>query len=162
MVSTDEVWRLLEEIPDPEIPVISIVDLGIAREVNVSDAGVEVCITPTYSGCPAMHAIEKDIVRKLTEEGLENVSVRLVYSPVWTTDWITEAAKERLRQYGIAPPEKRSSDKAMLMGRTPRVVACPRCGAKETTLVSEFGSTACKALYRCTSCKEPFDHFKCH
>ncbi|MBL7949672.1 MAG: 1,2-phenylacetyl-CoA epoxidase subunit PaaD [Bacteroidota bacterium] len=161
MVTTDQVWRILEEIPDPEIPVISIVDLGIAREVNIHDTGVEICITPTYSGCPAMHAIENDIVRKLTEEGIPNVRVRMVYSPVWTTDWITDAAKERLRQYGIAPPEKSTTNKGALLGKT-REVACPRCGAKHTSLVSEFGSTACKALYRCEVCKEPFDHFKCH
>lgn len=162
MTSAAEIHRLMETIPDPEIPVISIVELGIVRDVKIADNGkVTVCITPTYSGCPAMNAIEKDIRRTLIENGYTDVDVKLVYSPVWTTDWIPDEAKEKLRQYGIAPPAHSTSDKSVL-SLHPKAVACPRCGSLRTEMVSPFGSTACKALYKCNACLEPFDYFKCH
>jgi ring-1,2-phenylacetyl-CoA epoxidase subunit PaaD len=154
--------RILESIPDPEIPVISIVELGIVRDVRCEEDGkVTVDITPTYSGCPAMMAIEGDIRKALKENGFTEVQVRLVYSPVWTTDWIPDEAKEKLRKYGIAPPAHSTSDKSVL-SMHPRSVACPRCGSLKTAMVSPFGSTACKSLYKCEECLEPFDYFKCH
>ncbi len=159
---TAAIHTILERIPDPEIPVISIVELGIVRDVSKDETGrVTVSITPTYSGCPAMMAIEKDIKTTLMAEGYQDVVVKLVYSPVWTTDWIPEVAKEKLRQYGIAPPVESTSDKSVL-SLHPRTVPCPRCGSIQTTMVSAFGSTACKSLYKCLSCLEPFDYFKCH
>ncbi|HNP49110.1 MAG TPA: phenylacetate-CoA oxygenase subunit PaaJ [Bacteroidia bacterium] len=161
ILSKEYIETILNEIPDPEIPVISIVDLGIVRKVILEDSKVIVHITPTYSGCPAMMAIQKDIVSRLNKEGIEQVEVKLVVDEVWTTDWINEEARERLRQYGIAPPEKVSSDKNVLMGKS-KTVSCPRCGSEHTVLISQFGSTACKALYRCENCREPFDYFKCH
>jgi ring-1,2-phenylacetyl-CoA epoxidase subunit PaaD len=160
-LNEEEIWSILKEIPDPEIPVISIVDLGIARDVRIDHDKVIVDITPTYSGCPAMNAIEKDIIEKLKEAGVKKPEVKMVFSPVWTTDWLNDEAKEKLRKYGIAPPEKVSSDKSILSGK-PRIIACPRCGSENTMLISHFGSTACKALYKCEDCLEPFDYFKCH
>ncbi len=159
-IKKEDIWGILETIPDPEIPVINVVELGIARDVAIENGKVIITITPTYSGCPAMKAIEQDIAVVLKEKGYD-AEIRMTYSPAWTTDWLTEPAKEKLRVYGIAPPEKASSDKSILM-LNPRTIQCPRCGSKNTTLVSQFGSTACKALYRCDNCKEPFDYFKCH
>ncbi|HXC06009.1 MAG TPA: 1,2-phenylacetyl-CoA epoxidase subunit PaaD [Bacteroidia bacterium] len=156
----EEILKLLSVIPDPEIPVISIQELGILRDVHLKGEEVVVDITPTYSGCPAMKAIEQDIVALLHDQGIDQVKVNLVYAPAWTTDWITEAAKEKLRVYGIAPPEKTSVDKASLTGK-PKSLVCPHCGSKHVEMVSQFGSTACKALYKCLDCKEPFDYFKC-
>lgn len=152
---------LIKNIPDPEIPVITIADLGILRNVVFKDDAVDVFITPTYSGCPAMMAIEKQIIQVLNDEGFEKVKVQMVYSPVWTTDWLTAEAKEKLRVYGIAPPEISTSDKNAL-SLHPKKIKCPRCGSANSTRVSEFGSTACKALYKCNDCLEPFDYFKCH
>lgn len=154
------VWHSLEEIPDPEIPVLSIVDLGILRKVSVmeSDGGqqqVDVTITATYTGCPAMDMIAAEIRAKLHALGFQKINIIRSVSPAWTTAWMTEAGKEKLREYGIAPPDKRFSIPA-------DGVACPRCGSTHTALLSEFGSTACKALYRCEDCLEPFDYFKCH
>jgi ring-1,2-phenylacetyl-CoA epoxidase subunit PaaD len=159
MLSNSEIQTLLSAIPDPEIPVISIAELGILRSVNVEGSKVVVTITPTYSGCPAMRAIEDEIKEKLKSNGIENVEVKMVYSPVWTTDWLSEEAKEKLRVYGISPPGK-SNFKNPISGD--REVACPRCGSTDVKLVSLFGSTACKALYKCNKCLEPFDQFKCH
>jgi ring-1,2-phenylacetyl-CoA epoxidase subunit PaaD len=161
IITEDAVWTILKNIPDPEIPVISIVDLGIARKVEITGDKVIVSITPTYSGCPAMKAIENDILRELLAQGVANAEVKMIFSPIWTTDWLNEDARERLRQYGIAPPEKTSTDKSLLTGK-PKTIACPRCGSTKTKLVSQFGSTACKALYSCEDCLEPFDYFKCH
>ena len=158
--NSEMIWNLLSEIPDPEIPVISIADLGILRDVEVIGNKVIVSITPTYSGCPAMKAIETDIILKLKEKNFE-AEVKTVFSPVWTTDWLSEEAKEKLRVYGIAPPEKTSSDKNSL-SLQPRIIRCPRCNSANSELISQFGSTACKSLYRCLDCKEPFDYFKCH
>jgi ring-1,2-phenylacetyl-CoA epoxidase subunit PaaD len=153
---------IIASIPDPEIPVITIDELGILRDVVVGEDGtVIVRITPTYNGCPAMMAIENDIKSALKEHGIERVKVELVYHPVWTTDWIPDEAKEKLRAYGIAPPPVSTSDKSVL-SLHPKKVPCPRCGSTDTVVVSQFGSTACKALYKCESCLEPFDHFKCH
>ncbi len=158
--SIAEIKTILSVIPDPEIPVITIQDLGILREVRIEGDVVEVDITPTYSGCPAMKAISKDIVHVLNAAGIPQVVVKEIYQPVWTTDWLSDEAREKLRAYGIAPPEKSSSDKNAILGRS-KELACPHCGSRATELVSQFGSTACKSLYRCLSCLEPFDHFKC-
>lgn len=158
--SEKELFSFLNEIPDPEIPVISIVDLGVIRQINQQTNGVEVVITPTYSGCPAMKQMEDDIVSTLKQKGIENINIKTVYTPAWTTDWLSADAKERLRKYGIAPPQEATTDKSFLTGKT-KQIKCPRCGSLHTEMVSQFGSTACKALYRCKDCLEPFDYFKC-
>lgn len=156
-----QVWRVLARIPDPEIPVITITDLGIVRDVRLEGGAVEVSITPTYSGCPAMDMIERDVVSRLQEAGFSEVRVRTVLSPTWTTDWIGEEAKARLREYGIAPPARCTPGAdAQRIHLHARAVPCPRCGSAQTERVSEFGSTACKAHYRCLECFEPFDYFK--
>jgi ring-1,2-phenylacetyl-CoA epoxidase subunit PaaD len=160
MVTADKIYEILSEIPDPEIPVISIRELGILREVTVAEGKVRVIITPTYSGCPAMKVIEDDIRSRLATENIHDVEVELVYSPAWTTDWITDEAREKLRAYGIAPPLHTSVDKGTLTGKK-RELRCPVCNSTEVEMISQFGSTACKALYRCLSCREPFDYFKC-
>lgn len=150
----------LKEIPDPEIPVISIVDLGVIRSIHILPLGVEVVITPTYSGCPAMKQMEDDIVSTLKKMGVKEVYIKTVYTPAWTTDWLSADAKERLREYGIAPPQESTTDKSFITGKT-KQIKCPRCGSLHTEMVSQFGSTACKALYKCKDCLEPFDYFKC-
>ncbi len=160
VLNKEEIFKILSEIPDPEIPVINIGELGILRDVKLEDDLCTVVITPTYTGCPAMKVIEDDIKIKLKERGIEKVKVELVYSPAWTTDWINDVAKEKLRVYGIAPPDHSSVDKKVLLGKA-RELKCPLCGSKNTEMISQFGSTACKALYRCKYCKEPFDYFKC-
>lgn len=160
-ITTDEIWTILEEVTDPEIPVLTVNDLGIVRDVKIHEDGqVEVVITPTYSGCPAMNTIEINIRATLQEKGYDNVKVTTVLSPAWTTDWMTEAGKRKLKEYGIAPPVG-SVDKGALFGEE-KVVECPHCGSENTTMVSQFGSTACKSLYKCNDCLEPFDYFKCH
>jgi ring-1,2-phenylacetyl-CoA epoxidase subunit PaaD len=148
----------LQEVCDPEIPVLTIGDLGILRDVSVSGDTVDVTITPTYSGCPAMHMITLDIETALSRAGIK-ARVLTSLSPAWTTDWLTDAAREKLAAYGIAPPPHTSSRRALFGAPQP---ACPHCGSSDTELISEFGSTACKALHRCRSCREPFDAFKCH
>lgn len=145
------VWTLLETVVDPEIPVLTVADLGIIRDVHLIENGVEVVITPTYSGCPAMHMIEVQIMAALKEAGFEDVKIRTVLSPAWTTAWITEEGMAKLEKFGIAPPIKNQE-----------VPNCPQCGSAATKLLSQFGSTACKSLWQCQECKEPFDHFKCH
>lgn len=161
MTKEEHIYELLTEIPDPEIPVISITELGVIRNIKSSDAtSAEIDLTPTYSGCPAMKQIEDDIRKKLTENGFKQVKINTIYSPPWTTDWITEEAKEKLRIYGIAPPEHTTQDKSWITG-IEKIVMCPRCKSKHTKLISQFGSTACKALYQCQDCLEPFDYFKC-
>jgi ring-1,2-phenylacetyl-CoA epoxidase subunit PaaD len=155
IINTNSIWKILEEVPDPEIPVLSVLDLGVVRDVKIKDSEVEIFITPTYSGCPAMDAISMDIKLKLVEHGYKNFKVTQVLSPAWTTDWMTETGKEKLQAYGIAPP-KNSKD---LSDTNPD---CPQCKSDDTKLLSQFGSTACKALYQCNDCKEPFDYFKCH
>jgi ring-1,2-phenylacetyl-CoA epoxidase subunit PaaD len=152
-------WNAAAQVVDPEIPVLTIADLGVLREVTVSDGHVEVAITPTYSGCPAMNMIALEIELALAREGFPDAKVRTVLSPAWTTDWMTEDGRRKLRDYGIAPPQPGSGRRA-LFGE--QQVACPQCGSLDTEVLSEFGSTSCKALWRCTACKEPFDYFKCH
>jgi ring-1,2-phenylacetyl-CoA epoxidase subunit PaaD len=161
MGKKDEILNILESVTDPEIPVLTIGDMGIVRDVKWQDDGqLEVVITPTYTGCPAMHAIEINIRAVLQEHGYDDVKVTTVLSPAWTTDWLSEEGKRKLEEYGIAPPIG-SADKNSLMGEETKV-PCPRCGSKNTKMVSQFGSTACKALFQCRECLEPFDYFKCH
>lgn len=155
-----DAWEVLRGIPDPEIPVISIVDLGIVRAVSVTGSEVDIAITPTYSGCPAMHAIEEDIVARLQASGYTGVRVTRQLSPAWTTDWMAPDARERLREYGIVPPHAVGGVDARRIHLFSRSVACPRCGSENTELLSQFGSTACKSMYRCIDCREPFDYFK--
>ena len=151
-------WHVAASVPDPEIPVVSVADLGILRSVEIVDGQAVARLTPTYSGCPAVLAIELAVEAALREAGFD-ARVERVIAPAWTTDWITAEGREKLRAYGIAPPEKASGSVRALFGETE--VDCPRCGSRETERVSEFGSTACKALYRCMACREPFDYFKC-
>jgi ring-1,2-phenylacetyl-CoA epoxidase subunit PaaD len=153
------VWGWLADVPDPEIPALSVIDLGIVRGVNLRADSVEIEVAPTYSGCPATEFIESSIIASLEGHGLQNVSVSRVLSPPWTTDWITADGREKLRAYGIAPPAG-SASKMTLLGDT-KSISCPRCGTGNTSLVSEFGSTACKASYKCDECLEPFEYFKC-
>jgi ring-1,2-phenylacetyl-CoA epoxidase subunit PaaD len=159
MVTEKDVWTFLEEVSDPEIPVLTVVDLGVVRAVNFNGDICNVTITPTYSGCPAMKMIEEQIIEKLNEKGVKNVTVDLVLSPAWTTDWLTESGREKLREYGIAPPEH-EVDKSVLFAE-PTIVPCPKCSSRNTKMISQFGSTACKAHYQCIDCLEPFDYFKC-
>ena len=153
------IWQKLEEVSDPEIPVLSVVALGVVRDVQQDDSTITVTITPTYSGCPAMKVMEYNIRIALAGLG-KKIDVITVLSPAWTTDWMTEEGKQKLRDYGIAPPED-EIDKDVLFGRK-TTVPCPKCGSKNTKLISQFGSTACKAHYQCNDCQEPFDYFKCH
>ena len=152
-------WSAAAEVVDPEIPVLTIADLGVLRDVVVSDGHVEIAITPTYSGCPAMNMIALEIELALERAGIRDPKVRTVLSPAWTTDWMSEDGRRKLRDYGIAPPQISGSRRA-LFGE--QAVVCPQCGSDKTELLSEFGSTSCKALWRCKSCREPFDYFKCH
>lgn len=159
MVTVTDIWQWLEEVSDPEVPVLSVVDLGVVRSVKLTGNTAEITITPTYSGCPAMQVIETGIKSKLAEKGLANSIVTTVLSPAWTTDWLSENGRNKLREYGIAPPEH-EVDKSVLFSE-PTVVPCPKCHSRNTRMVSQFGSTACKAHYQCNDCKEPFDYFKC-
>jgi ring-1,2-phenylacetyl-CoA epoxidase subunit PaaD len=152
-------WDVAAQVVDPEIPVLTIADLGVLRGVAVIDGRVEVAITPTYSGCPAMNMITLEIELALEREGIGNSKVRTVLSPAWTTDWMSDDGRRKLREYGIAPPQAGSGRRA-LFGE--QQVTCPQCGSDDTGVLSEFGSTSCKALWRCRSCREPFDYFKCH
>jgi ring-1,2-phenylacetyl-CoA epoxidase subunit PaaD len=162
MVSTETIWSILEEVNDPEVPVLSVIDLGIVREVIVNDQGVEVVITPTYSGCPAMGVISMNIRMALLQRGYGQITIRTVLSPAWTTEWMSEHGKEKLREYGIAPPTPLQQVCHTKLFHREEAIGCPRCKSYHTKLISEFGSTACKALYRCEDCREPFDYFKCH
>ena len=156
----DAIWALLNEVMDPEVPVISIVELGIVRDVSVENEKVTVSITPTYSGCPAMNAIEQEIVKTLKGSGVDEVEIRTVFSPAWTTDWIGAEAREKLRAYGIAPPSPVDHAAPIAIGRRRPAIRCPYCGSSETTLQSEFGPTACKSIHVCRSCRQPFEEFK--
>lgn len=160
MTPEANIWELLEDVYDPEIPVLSIVDLGVIREVQLEGDQVQVTITPTYSGCPAMGVISAEITLKLLAEGYPNVTVQSRLSPAWTTDWLSEVGKQKLEAYGIAPPVEPLSNVNVLFGKDP-VVRCPLCHSENTKLVSQFGSTSCKAHYQCNNCLEPFDYFKC-
>ena len=155
------VWKLLEEVKDPEVPVLSVVDLGIIRAVKVAGDAISITITPTYSGCPAMDVISMDIRLKLIEQGFRNVSITQSLSPAWTTDWMSEAGKRKLQAFGIAPPLPKQQFCSSELFRE-EAVPCPRCQSYHTELISRFSSTACKAMYRCQSCHEAFDYFKCH
>lgn len=163
VTAVEQAWALLEQVPDPEIPVVSIRELGILREISELGGAIEVVITPTYSGCPAMGQIEDDVRSALAAAGLP-VRVVTRLAPAWTTDWITDAARDKLRAYGIAPPHTTQPADQVLRFRPQRrdaaSIACPHCGSGNTTETSHFGSTACKALYRCLDCREPFDYFK--
>jgi ring-1,2-phenylacetyl-CoA epoxidase subunit PaaD len=152
-------WDVAGRVVDPEIPVLTIADLGVLRDVTVDEGRIEVTITPTYSGCPAMNMITLEIELALEREGFRDSKVRTVLAPAWTTGWMSEAGRRKLREYGIAPPQAGSSRRA-LFGKDE--VACPQCGSDDTEVLSEFGSTSCKALWRCRTCREPFDYFKCH
>ena len=152
-------WDAAAGVVDPEIPVLTIADLGVLRDVAVHDGRIEVAITPTYSGCPAMNMIALEIELALEREGFCHSKVRTVLSPAWTTDWMSEHGREKLREYGIAPPQAGSGRRALFGVQQ---VACPQCGSHDTEVLSEFGSSSCKALWRCKACREPFDYFKCH
>ena len=161
----EEIWQILEMVSDPEIPVLSVVDLGIIRMVSLVDTSdnatsktVKIKITPTYSGCPAMDVINIEIRMRLLEHGYKKIDIQSVLSPAWTTDWMSEAGKKKLFAYGIAPPQYTDSS----LGLSAEHLTCPQCHSSNTQLLSQFGSTACKALYQCQDCKEPFDYFKCH
>ena len=151
-IDKQHILDLLENVSDPEIPVISIVDLGIVRNIDVMDEKLEITITPTYSGCPAMLEIEKAINNELKKEGIANFKITTVLSPAWSTEWMSGKGKAALKEYGIAPPNPGNQEH----------IECPRCASMNTRLVSQFGSTACKALHQCNDCLEPFDYFKCH
>lgn len=161
-ISTPTIWSLLEEVTDPEVPVLSVIDLGIVREIKASAEEVEVTITPTYSGCPAMDTISMSIRMTLLANGYKKVKVIQQLSPAWTTDWMTEKGKQKLKTYGIAPPNAKQQVCSQELFTSNEAVQCPHCHSWHTQLISEFGSTACKALYQCKACHEPFDYFKCH
>ena len=157
----EKIWAILETVNDPEVPVLSVIDLGIIRKVTVENDEVIIYITPTYTGCPAMDMISADINMELASNGFKNVRVITVLSPAWTTDWMSEEGKAKLKEYGIAPPlpKQHVCHTELFADET---ISCPRCNSYHTKKISEFGSTACKALYRCEDCLEPFDYFKCH
>ena len=154
----DRAWNAAAQVVDPEIPVLTIADLGVLRDVTEHDGAVEVAITPTYSGCPAMNMITIEVEMALERAGIPG-RVRLVLAPAWTTDWMTETGRAKLLEYGIAPPAKTAGRRALF---SQDEAACPRCGSKSTEIIAEFGSTSCKSLWRCLACREPFDQFKCH
>ncbi|HEX5150514.1 MAG TPA: 1,2-phenylacetyl-CoA epoxidase subunit PaaD [Parafilimonas sp.] len=168
-ITEEKVLSVLETIVDPEVPVLSIIDLGIVRKIEIYDAvtkpasaGVRVFITPTYTGCPAMDVINMNIRMALLENGFTNIEIKTVLSPAWTTDWMTEAGKQKLKAYGIAPPNIKQQVCMVDAFHEEEAIQCPHCNSYNTVLISRFGSTACKALYKCNDCKEPFDYFKCH
>ena len=159
-ITPDDVLRILGEVMDPEIPVLSVVELGIIRHVDVNDARVKITITPTYSGCPAMHTMEQDMREALGDHGVHEVEFETVYSPAWTSDWIPAEGREKLRKFGIAPPAPVEPGELVTLTRRQAPVACPYCGSSNTERRSEFGSTACKAIHFCNACQQPFDEFK--
>ena len=158
-IRAKQIRAWLADVPDPEIPVLNVLDLGIVRDIVIHEDGVEVSVSPTYSGCPATEVIEQSVIDALHEHGIQSVSINRVLSPPWTTDWISDEGRNKLRDYGIAPPEQASSKRELLF--SDRSIACPRCLSTNTQVVSEFGSTACKASYKCSDCLEPFEYFKC-
>jgi len=161
-ISIKNIWHLLEDVTDPEVPVLSVLDLGIVREIKNADENIEIIITPTYSGCPAMDVISMSIRLKLLENGYKNIKLTSVLSPAWTTGWMSEEGKRKLKEYGIAPPNPKQQVCNDQLFAAAEAVQCPHCSSYHTHRISEFGSTACKALYQCDDCKEPFDYFKCH
>jgi ring-1,2-phenylacetyl-CoA epoxidase subunit PaaD len=160
MLTKDEVLGILQSVPDPEVPVISVVELGVVRDVDITPERITVTMTPTYSGCPAMREMEADVKAALLARGVAAVDVKMVLSPAWTTDWIGPEAREKLRRYGIAPPGKAEAQGLVTLTRARAAVPCPFCGSADTQLQSEFGSTACKAIHTCRACGNPFDEFK--
>ena len=158
----ENIWQLLGTVPDPEVPVLSVVDLGIIRNVEIKNDTIRVTITPTYSGCPAMDVISMQIRMTLMENGVQDVVIETALSPAWTTDWMSEAGKQKLKAYGIAPPTIRQQVCHTDLFQQEEAIECPLCGSYNTRMISQFGSTACKALYQCNNCMEPFDYFKCH
>jgi len=161
-IEEKKIWDILETVTDPEVPVLTIMDLGIVRDVKISDEAIEVIITPTYTGCPAMDMIAMNIKLALAEHGYKKIKITSVLSPAWTTDWMSEEGKRKLKEYGIAPPNPKQQVCSDTLFAANEGVQCPHCNSYHTHRVSEFGSTACKALYQCDDCKEPFDYFKCH
>ena len=143
----EKIWNILGSVPDPEIPVISVVELGVIRNVEYIKNEYVISVTPTYSGCPAVKTFQDDIKTQLKKNDIDNFKIDIIYKPAWTTDWMTKETKEKLKKYGIAPPEK--------------IIECPQCNSKKIELISEFGATACKSMHKCTECLEPFEHFKC-
>ena len=160
-----KIWSILETVTDPEVPVLTVIDLGIVRDVIFSplgDGDIEIIITPTYTGCPAMDMIAMNIRLAMAEQGYKKIKITSILSPAWTTDWMSEAGKRKLKEYGIAPPNPRQQVCNNDLFAPHEAVQCPHCNSHHTHRISEFGSTACKALYQCDDCKEPFDYFKCH
>ena len=162
-ISKDDVWTWLGTIPDPDIPVISITELGLVKDVEIMDEGrVMVTITPSYSGCPAMSVFKEDIQSLLKSKGVEEIEIKISHAPAWTTDWLSSAAKEKLKHYGIAPPEESCDTATKLFSESIKKVSCPHCQKRETKLISQFGSTPCKSLWYCNTCQQPFEYFKCY
>ena len=161
-ISIQKIRSILEEVSDPEIPVLTVTDLGIIRDVKINDEEVEIIITPTYTGCPAMDMIAMNIRLALAEHGYKKIKITSVLTPAWTTDWMSERGKGKLKEYGIAPPHPKQQFSNTALFQKAEAIQCPLCNSYQTYCISEFGSTACKALYQCNDCKEPFDHFKCH
>jgi ring-1,2-phenylacetyl-CoA epoxidase subunit PaaD len=161
-ISTANIREILKTVMDPEVPVLSVIDLGIVRDIQFNDDKTEVTITPTYSGCPAMDVISMNIKMVLLSYGYKNIIIKQVLSPAWTTDWMSEEGKQKLKEYGIAPPNPRQQVCNNDLFAPDEAVQCPHCNSYHTHRISEFGSTACKSLYQCDDCKEPFDYFKCH
>lgn len=167
-ISKATIWNILDTVVDPEIPVLSVVDMGIIRDIQLMPGeghdtpGVEVSITPTYTGCPAMDVISTGIRLALIEHGFTRNTIKTILAPAWTTDWMTESGKQKLKAYGIAPPQTKSGAPSLNEKDSEVKVQCPQCNSYNTKRISQFGSTACKSLYQCEDCKEPFDYFKCH
>ncbi len=159
-MTQEKIYSLLATVSDPEVPVLTILDLGIVREVKQEKEAIEISITPTYSGCPAMNTIAEDIRAAFAKEGITQISVKMVLSPAWTTDWLSEEGKKKLSAYGIAPPLDEEADTAALW-KGAKVIPCPQCHSTNTKMISLFGSTACKSLHQCEECLETFDYFKC-
>jgi ring-1,2-phenylacetyl-CoA epoxidase subunit PaaD len=161
-IPVEKIRSILHEVMDPEVPVLSVIDLGIIRDIVIHDNETEIVITPTYSGCPAMDTISMNIRISLLSHGFEHIKITTILSPAWTTDWMSEEGKQKLKEYGIAPPNPKRSVCTTELFAANEAIQCPHCNSYHTHRISEFGSTACKALYQCDDCKEPFDYFKCH
>jgi ring-1,2-phenylacetyl-CoA epoxidase subunit PaaD len=157
MFNERDIWRLLEEVPDPELPPVNLVEMGIVRDVSIEDGTVTVTITPTFSGCPALHTMRGDIVQRLRDAGIDSVKVAVTLSPPWTTEWITDPAREKLRQFGLTPPPRHGGDFELLLVET---VACPYCGSENTIVKNNWGPTPCRAIFYCNQCRQGFEQFK--
>ncbi|NNV56830.1 1,2-phenylacetyl-CoA epoxidase subunit PaaD [Limnovirga soli] len=155
-------WKILEQVADPEVPVLTVIDLGIIRHIDIVEHRLQITITPTYTGCPAMDVMSMGIRMALLENGFKHIEIKQVLSPAWTTDWMSESGKQKLKAYGIAPPNTTQAVCTPQSFQQEESIQCPLCNSYHTQLISQFGSTACKALYKCDDCKEPFDYFKCH